>query len=104
MSDAIQTLEGQPPAQAAPTAAGGRDHMVNLRVSVPSFSGRYYVNLLIGKELRDPTRRAEESRAHPVGTSRNKVFLFVIGAIFGLGALLLVLDGALFMLEMMGLN
>ena len=80
------------------------DHIVNLRVGVPAPSGRYYLNVLIGREKRDGERLTEERAHHPVGTVRNRIFLFVATAVFGLGGLLLVFDGALFLLELLGMR
>lgn len=79
-------------------------HIVNLRVGVPAPSGRYYLNVLIGREKRANGRLAAERDRHPVGTVRNRLFLFIAAAIFGLGGLLLVIDGALFLLELLGLR
>ena len=80
------------------------DHIVNLRVGVPAPSGRYYLNILIGREKRDGGRLSEERQRHPVGTTRNRIFLFIAAAVFGLGGLLLVFDGALFLLELLGMR
>ena len=77
---------------------------VNLRLSVPSLSGRLYVNILAGREKRSENRLAEERVEHPLRTTGNTIFLFAIGAICGIGGLLLMLDGALFLLRVLGLS
>ncbi len=61
----------------------GRDHAVNIRVSLPLFFGRYYVTILAGKERRGAKRREEESQKHPLWTAANTIVLFAAGFIVG---------------------
>ena len=61
----------------------GRDHSVNIRVSLPLFFGRYYLTIVAGKELRSAERRKEESQKHPLWTAANTTILFTAGFIVG---------------------
>ena len=61
----------------------GRDHLLNIRVSLPLLFGRYYVVLLAGKELRSAERRKEERQNHPLWTTANTTILFAGGFIVG---------------------
>lgn len=82
--------------------AASRAHSVNIRFTLPTFSGRYYVNLLMGPELRSGERLNEERAKHPIGTWSNRFFLFAVGAIFGFGGLVIIFDGLLFVLRLLG--
>ncbi len=61
----------------------GRDHSVNIRVSLPLFFERYYLTVVAGKELRSAERRKEESQKHPLWTAANTIVLFTAGFIVG---------------------
>ncbi len=61
----------------------GRDHPLNIRVSLPLLFGRYYVVVLAGKELRSAERRIEERQKHPLWTTANTIILFAAGFIVG---------------------
>ena len=69
--------------EASGARRSGRDHLLNIRVSLPLFFGRYYVVVLAGKELRSPERRIEERRRHPLWTLANTIILFAGGFIVG---------------------
>ncbi len=66
----------------------GRDHPLNIRVSLPLLFGRYYVVVLAGKERRGAERRKEERQKHPLWTAANTIFLFAAGFIMGVLAFL----------------
>ncbi len=70
--------------QAETDRAWGR-HPINIRVSIPLISGRWFFTLIGGPERRDDERRAEERKKHPLVTLGNAVFLFIFGAVIGLG-------------------
>ncbi len=42
----------------------GKDHPVNIRLSIPVFFARYYVTIVAGKERRSRERRPSEYRKH----------------------------------------
>ncbi len=56
---------------------------VNIRVSIPLFTRRYYLTVIAGKEPRSTERLAEERQEHPLTTTTNMVFLFTVGLILG---------------------
>ncbi len=61
----------------------GNHHPVNIRLSIPLFTRRYYVTVVAGKEQRSTERLAEEREKHPLATTANMIFLFTIGFILG---------------------
>ncbi len=61
----------------------GRDHSVNIRVSLPLFFRRYYVTVVAGRELRSAERLKEESQKHPLWTTTNTIVLFAVGFLVG---------------------
>ena len=61
----------------------GRDHPLNIRVSLPLPFGRYYVVVLAGKELRGAERREAERQKHPLWTAANTILLFAAGLFVG---------------------
>ena len=72
------------PASEAPRAGRwGNHHPVNIRLSIPLFTRRYYVTVVAGKEQCSTERLAEEREKHPLATTANMIFLFTIGFILG---------------------
>ncbi len=61
----------------------GNHHPVNIRLSVPFFTRRYYLTFITGKEHRSTERLAEEREKHPLSTTANMIFLFTVGFILG---------------------
>ncbi len=61
----------------------GNHHPVNIRLSIPLFTRRYYVTVVASKEQRSTERLAEEREKHPLATTANMIFLFTIGFILG---------------------
>ncbi len=59
------------------------DHPVNIRLSIPFFTWRYYLTVIAGKEQRSTERLAEEREKHPLTTTANMIFLFTVGFILG---------------------
>lgn len=65
-------------------------HPINLRLSIPLPTGRYYVTLVAGRERRGFARRAADARRHPLVTWGNVMAIFVLGCVSGLATLALV--------------
>ena len=76
-----------------------RDHPINLRLSIPLFFGRWFFTLIGGPERRDQERRAKERRKHPLFTLGNVVFLFIVGTVIGTAVAVLMINGALDLLD-----
>jgi hypothetical protein len=69
------------------------DHPLNIRVSLPTPFGRYYLTLVGGRERRAGTRRAAERQKHPLDTPANIAFLFLVGLVSAAGLLVLTYIG-----------
>ena len=61
----------------------GNHHSVNIRLSIPLFTRRYYLTVIGGREQRSTERLAEEREKHPLATTANMIFLFTVGFILG---------------------
>ncbi len=78
------TKPTEPGALEAPRAERwGNHHPVNIRLSIPLFTRRYYLTVIAGKEQRSTERLAEEREKHPLATTGNMIFLFTVGVIMG---------------------
>ncbi len=78
------TKPTEPGALEAPRAERwGNHHPVNIRLSIPLFTRRYYLTVIAGKEQRSTERLAEEREKHPLTTTANLIFLFTVGFILG---------------------
>lgn len=55
-------------------------HPIDLRVSLPTPFGRWYMTLVAGPERRNAARLKQERENHPLATPRN---LALIGALIG---------------------
>ena len=78
----------------------GNDHPVNIRLSIPLPAGRWYVTVLLGRERRGAERRKEERQKHPLVTSANMVFLFIVGVVIGGGCWMAVQSLLLWILRL----
>ncbi len=99
--DASDSL-GEPGIANRETPSGApweRDHPINLRLSIPLFFGRWFFTLIGGPERRDQERRAKERRKHPLLTLGNVVFLFIVGTVIGTAVAVLMINGALDLLD-----
>ena len=76
----------------AKTDRGWGSHPINIRISIPYFFGRWYFTVIAGPERRDQERRAVERRKHPLLRLGNVIFLFLLGAVIGLGAAVLMIQ------------
>lgn len=76
--------------QAETERAWGRRHPINIRVSIPLIHGRWFFTLIGGPERRNDERRSEERKKHPLLTLGNVIFLFIFGAVIGLGLAVLM--------------
>ena len=56
---------------------------LDIRVSIPLLSRRYYLTILSGPERRSQKRLQEEREKHPLVTRANVIFLFSIGFVLG---------------------
>ena len=65
-------------------------HAINLRLSIPLISKRYYLTIVGGEERRGPERLAAERRKHPLQTKGNVACFFVAGTIVGIGLFTIV--------------
>ncbi|MEE8144410.1 MAG: hypothetical protein V3T57_03280 [Kiloniellales bacterium] len=61
----------------------GNHHPVNIRLSIPFFTRRYYLMVIGGTEQRSTERLAEDREKHPLTTTANMIFLFTVGFILG---------------------
>jgi hypothetical protein len=99
------TPQRSPEADAAAPADGrswdGR-HALDLRLSVPLVSSRYYLAVLGGRERRNAKRRGDERRRNPLATKWNFAFLAVLGLITGLALFAVIQFAARFVLETAG--
>lgn len=98
---APEQAEGSDGAQAESESWSGR-HAVNLRLTIPVLSSRYYLTVVGGKERRSPRRRSDERRKNPVATRWNIAFLAALGLITGLALFTVIQFAALFVLEQAG--
>jgi hypothetical protein len=102
---APQRAPEAPEADAASPADGrswdGR-HALDLRLSVPLVSSRYYLAVLGGRERRNAKRRGDERRRNPLATKWNIAFLAVLGLITGLALFAVIQFAARFVLETAG--
>jgi len=96
---AREAAEGEAPAESA--AWSGR-HAVNLRLTIPVLSARYYLTIVGGKERRSPKRRSDERQKNPLATRWNIAFLAVLGLITGLALFTVIQFAARFVLEKAG--
>ncbi|MGI9510437.1 MAG: hypothetical protein ACR2QJ_13950 [Geminicoccaceae bacterium] len=67
-------------------------HPINLRASLPTPFGRWYVTLVAGRERRRKERLIEDRKRHPLTTRPNLMFLFSTGIV--LGAVLILVAAA----------
>lgn len=70
--------------------AWSKGHAVNVRLSLPSPFGRFYLVVIGGRERRSTERRAAERRQHPLVTAGNLLFFLACGAVAGLTTLGLI--------------
>jgi hypothetical protein len=87
MTDAtIDVLEAdkRPP----PPYTGWTDsHPLNVRLSIPLGSARYYLTLVGGREKRGPSRRAEDRLRYPLRTAANLIFFLGLAVVVYVAAL-----------------
>ena len=80
---AAEVMEAGRPAPSRAKSWSG-PHAINIRVTIPLFAvGSYYVTFLAGRERRGSERLKEERVKHPLLTSANLIFLFIVGFIVG---------------------
>ena len=77
-------------------------HAINLRLTIPVLSSRYYLTIVGGKERRSPKRRMDERQKNPLATRWNIAFLAVLGLITGLALFTVIQFAARFVLEKAG--
>ncbi len=99
-SDAPAGAEVAAPAKSESWAG---NHAINLRLTLPTPFGRYYVTLLTGKERRSPQRQEVERRKHPLVTTANLAFLATLGIVTGLALFAVIQFAARFALERAGM-
>jgi hypothetical protein len=83
-------------AQTAAEASWGRNHFINIRLSIPLVFTRVYVTLVAGKERRDDARRRAERQKHPLRTWGNMFLFGYSGALFGLALFALIVIATVF--------
>ena len=59
-----------------------RRHPINIRMTIPGLTRRYFVTVVGGVEQRSPERVRRERRVHPLRTAGNILFLFGLGGSF----------------------
>jgi len=77
-------------------------HAINIRLTIPLPSTRFFLTIVGGRERRQPDRRADERRKNPLATKRNIVFLSVLGLITGLALFTVIQFATRFVLEKTG--
>ena len=92
----LDTAEPYAPAPDAEAARRewGQSHPINIRMTLPLLSGRYYVALVAGKERRREERLEAEREKHRLDTAANTTVFFMGGVTTGLavlGAITLIL-------------
>lgn len=65
-----------------------RRHPINIRISFPFFSGRYFVTVVGGQEKRSGERVLRERHVFPLRTAGNILFLLGVGGAFYFAALM----------------
>jgi hypothetical protein len=65
-------------------SAAWLDHPIDIRLSVPILSKRYYVTVVAGKERRRPERLVSERAKHPLDLRANLVVVLATSCIIGL--------------------
>jgi hypothetical protein len=76
--------EGIAPGDQAKAKAWTSEHPVNIRVSLPFFSRRFYLTLVAGHERRPIERLRSERSENPLATRANIIFLGACGVVAGL--------------------
>ena len=76
------------------------DHAINLRLTVPFL--RCYMTIVAGRERRNPDRRVDDRRKHPLATTWNLAFLGLLGLITGLALFTVIQFAARYVLEQAG--
>ncbi|WP_417819692.1 hypothetical protein [Terasakiella sp.] len=71
------------------TAKWSNEHPLNLRLSVPFFTKRFYLTIVGGPEQRTHARLKEERHTHPVRSVIN--LLFAVGVVGGAAILMLLI-------------
>lgn len=66
------------------------DHSVSIRITIPFVGRSYYLAMVAGTERRNPVRRAEDRKAHPLLSFSNLAVLLAIGLGLWLGIQLIV--------------
>lgn len=70
-----------------------RKQPVDIRLTFPFFARRVFITLVAGSDKRNPTRRQEDRKRHPLRTASNMLFLgaavIALYAIAGVIALLI---------------
>ena len=78
------------------------DHPINLRLTIPLLSKRYYLTIVAGEEHRGSDRLSAERRKHPVVTRGNLFFFALVGTVIGLAGLALIQFATMYLFEQSG--
>jgi len=81
--EVLETDERPPP----PYTGWSSTHSVNVRLSIPLGTRRYYLTLVGGRERRNPTRRVEDRQRYPLRTAANLVFFLGLAVVVYVAAL-----------------
>ncbi len=95
----LKTEDSQDSTELSDADRGWEPYPVNIRVTIPFLFGRWFFTLVGGPERRDPRRRAVERKKHPLFTLGNLFFLFIVGAVIGTAVAVLMIDGAVQLLD-----
>ena len=96
-SPAIDSPRSDPAPQRERAWSSG--HPVNIRLSVPFFTGRCYLTIVAGRERRCPSRRDDERNKHPLATAGNITFMALLGTLLGVGSLAAIHQASIFLLQ-----
>lgn len=95
----LETEDSQDSTERSDTGRGWKPYPVNIRVTIPFPFGRWFFTVVGGPERRDPKRRAVERQKHPLFTLGNLFFLFIVGAVIGTAVAVLMINGAVQLLD-----
>ncbi len=78
------------------------DHPINLRLTIPLLSERYYLTIVAGEEHRKSERLAAERQKHPLVTRGNLAFFALVGTVIGVACFALIQFATRFLFDQIG--
>ncbi len=78
------------------------DHPINIRLTIPLLSERYYLTIVAGEEHRKSERLSGERRKHPLVTRGILVLFALVGTVVGMAGLALIQFATRYFLDQTG--